>query len=132
MIDKIIEILKGRISPQYLTEQLIPASDKNINEIAAEINAAFKKRLREELTEEFIDEYLKPDKVKGENNDPKIPIMDGLMITGDIQPYRCPICGGTGQVPNGFYDQTNGNWSTSSTIPELCRSCNGTGIVWSK
>lgn len=46
-----------------------------------------------------------------------------------LTPHRCPICNGTGLVPNGFYMQTSGNWSTSSTIPEQCRSCGGTGIV---
>jgi len=45
-------------------------------------------------------------------------------------PHRCPVCGGNGQVPNGFYRQTSGNWSSTSTIPEICRSCNGTGLVW--
>ena len=43
-------------------------------------------------------------------------------------PYRCPICGGNGIVPDGFYNQTSGNW-TSSGIAEKCRSCKN-GIVW--
>ena len=42
----------------------------------------------------------------------------------------CPVCGGNGLVPNGFYNQYSGDWITSSVIPEMCRSCNGTGIVW--
>jgi len=45
-------------------------------------------------------------------------------------PYRCPICGGNGIVPNGFYRQTSGQWSTTDIVPETCRTCNGTGIVW--
>ena len=45
-------------------------------------------------------------------------------------PHRCPVCSGNGLVPNGFYMQTGGHWSTSSTTPETCRSCGGTGIVW--
>ena len=45
-------------------------------------------------------------------------------------PYQCPVCGGNGKVPNGFYNQTGGEWSTTSTTPEICRSCDGTGIVW--
>ena len=43
---------------------------------------------------------------------------------------RCPICGGNGIVPNGFYTLTTEIWSTVSTTPEKCKSCNGTGIVW--
>lgn len=45
-----------------------------------------------------------------------------------MTPYKCPVCGGTGIVPNGFYSQTSGQWSSAS--PETCRSCGGTGIVW--
>jgi len=45
-------------------------------------------------------------------------------------PYCCPVCGGNGLVPHGFYNQTGGQWITSSFSPETCRSCNGTGIVW--
>jgi hypothetical protein len=43
---------------------------------------------------------------------------------------RCPVCGGNGIVPNGFYNQTSWSWSTSDIAPEVCRSCQGTGIVW--
>jgi len=46
-----------------------------------------------------------------------------------LTPHRCPICNGTGLVPNGFY-MPNGHGSTSAITPETCRSCNGTGIVW--
>ena len=45
-------------------------------------------------------------------------------------PHRCPICGGTGQVQAGFYNQFGGQWSTTSIAPETCRTCHGTGIVW--
>lgn len=43
-----------------------------------------------------------------------------------MQPYRCPICGGTGDVPAGFY----GPASLTDTAAEPCRSCQATGIVW--
>lgn len=46
------------------------------------------------------------------------------------KPYICPVCLGNGLVPNGFYNQTSGCWSTTSTTPEICRTCKGTGIVW--
>jgi len=41
----------------------------------------------------------------------------------------CPICNGNGLVPNGFYAQTSGRWSTSSTSAEQCQSCNGCGYI---
>lgn len=47
-----------------------------------------------------------------------------------ISPFRCPICGGNGLVPTGFYEQTSGQWSVGSAEPEKCRSCDGTGMVW--
>lgn len=57
-----------------------------------------------------------------------------LLSTGGISKSlttdRCPVCNGSGLVPNGFYMQTSGSWSTNSTAPETCRSCGGTGIVW--
>ena len=46
-----------------------------------------------------------------------------------LMPYKCPVCGGTGLVLNGFYSSTTGQWSSSSTVPETCRSCNGKGYI---
>jgi len=43
-------------------------------------------------------------------------------------PHRCPVCGGKGMVPAGFY-QTNPYGSIGNTDPETCRACDG-GIVW--
>lgn len=49
------------------------------------------------------------------------------------KPYICPVCNGRGHVPNGFYSVVGGTgWTTSSITPEICRSCNGTGIVWAE
>ena len=45
-------------------------------------------------------------------------------------PHRCPICSGTGNVSNGFYQGTSNYWSSSSLALETCRSCGGRGIVW--
>lgn len=45
-------------------------------------------------------------------------------------PYRCPVCGGNGLVPNGFYSSTSGQWSTTSTSPETCKSCSGKGYIF--
>lgn len=42
------------------------------------------------------------------------------------QPYRCPVCEGTGSVRPGFY-------STPPPEPrraDCCRSCSGSGVVW--
>ena len=36
----------------------------------------------------------------------------------------CPVCGGRGLVPRGFYDVSS-NLSTTSATPETCRSCGG-------
>lgn len=41
------------------------------------------------------------------------------------QPYVCPVCGGRGAVPAEFYS------SGGDTQAVPCRSCHGTGIVWS-
>jgi hypothetical protein len=46
-------------------------------------------------------------------------------------PHRCPVCEGKGNVPNGFYSAIGVEvWSSSSIMPEACRSCDGTGVVW--
>lgn len=46
-------------------------------------------------------------------------------------PSTCPVCQGRGVVPAGFYSTTTGQGTTSTMIPEQCRSCEGSGIVWS-
>lgn len=51
-------------------------------------------------------------------------------VSKSLAPHRCPVCNGNGLVPNGFYMQTSGNWSTTNITPEMCRSCSGVGIVW--
>lgn len=48
----------------------------------------------------------------------------------DKTPHCCPVCQGKGQVSNGFYNQVGEYGMTSDATPEMCRSCNGTGIVW--
>ena len=47
------------------------------------------------------------------------------------QPYKCPVCDGTGLVtrPPGLPgDQLT--WESSGTAPHSCRACLGTGILW--
>jgi len=50
-------------------------------------------------------------------------------------PYRCPVCWGKGLVPPGFYSQRGAEEvsypTTSSASSEACRSCGGSGVVWS-
>lgn len=46
-----------------------------------------------------------------------------------MKPYKCPICNGTGIVPGGFYFSVNG-YSTSTNTTEMCRQCQGIGIIW--
>ena len=44
-------------------------------------------------------------------------------------PHTCPVCRGKGIVPNGFYLSTTGQFSSTSTSPETCRSCHGQGYI---
>ena len=43
-------------------------------------------------------------------------------------PVCCPVCGGDGKVPSGFYNTLTGIGPTISTILETCRTCNGSGV----
>lgn len=47
-----------------------------------------------------------------------------------MKAHKCPVCNGNGIAPNGFYNQTSGDWSTTDATPEKCRTCDGTGVVW--
>lgn len=69
----------------------------------------------------------KEKKVISEHDNISLP---AVSIERTLTPHKCPVCNGNGLVPNGFYLQTSGNWSSSSITPEACRSCNGTGIIW--
>jgi len=42
---------------------------------------------------------------------------------------KCPVCNGNGLVGEGFYNQVSGQWSTTNTNFEKCRSCNGKGHI---
>ena len=59
-----------------------------------------------------------------------VRIADPSILNEQPIPYMCPVCGGTGQVQQGFYDPVNGQ-STAINY-EQCRSCQGSGVVWSK
>ena len=50
-----------------------------------------------------------------------------LSFTSSV--VRCPVCGGTGHVASGFYNRTGDTWISSTTAPEVCRSCSGKGYV---
>lgn len=47
----------------------------------------------------------------------------------DLRPYCCPVCRGKGVLPSGFY-KIDGAIGVDTNY-QFCRSCNGTGIVWS-
>lgn len=67
-----------------------------------------------------------------DNNIPKST--DYYMVIDDNKdkkPYVCPVCQGRGIVHNGFYNSTGSiTYGSTSTAPEICRTCDGTGIVW--
>jgi hypothetical protein len=44
-------------------------------------------------------------------------------------PHTCPVCGGRGIVPGGFYTSTGDTW-ISSVATEQCRACCGSGVLW--
>ena len=47
-----------------------------------------------------------------------------------ITTSKCPVCNGTGLVPNGFYTAIGANeWTTNSSQPETCKSCGGKGYL---
>lgn len=57
----------------------------------------------------------------------QIPIADHA----SWRPFRCPVCEGHRIVSHGFYLYPAGQpFGSTSTLPESCRSCNGTGTVW--
>lgn len=41
----------------------------------------------------------------------------------------CPVCAGTGSMPEGFYRSTTGYWLSNGTATEPCRTCHGGGVV---
>jgi len=44
---------------------------------------------------------------------------------------RCPVCNGNGLVSAGFYSHPGDwpEWTTSTTNPETCHSCEGKGWI---
>ena len=47
------------------------------------------------------------------------------------QPFCCPVCAGKGLVPAQFYQAVGVADTTAyGTAPEVCRSCQGTGVLW--
>lgn len=43
---------------------------------------------------------------------------------------KCPVCGGRGIVPHGFYETYSPYYSSSGASPETCRTCRGTGVLF--
>jgi DnaJ-class molecular chaperone len=44
-------------------------------------------------------------------------------------PHICPVCNGRGIMPESFYYHIQYEGTSSPEVS--CRSCNGTGILWS-
>ena len=55
-------------------------------------------------------------------------LMEAYAAQQSNSPVRCPVCGGNGMVPNGFYNTVTGVGSTTSINPETCLTCNGSGV----
>lgn len=70
-------------------------------------------------------------KIENNNHNKNVDqVKSSKNIDNNISPYKCPVCNGNGLVPNGFYLQTSGHWSSTDITPEKCRSCQGTGVIW--
>lgn len=141
------EILKER--KQRLREAIVEAiissceiAQKKTGEVQYEISSNDLEQIILEITKEVMkdetDNGIKPElsavlsdaesiQELEETTKTSPPIAD---VSKSLTPHRCPVCNGNGIVPNGFYTQTSGHWSTSSITPETCRTCSGAGIVW--
>lgn len=47
----------------------------------------------------------------------------------DKKPYCCVVCGGNGLVPKGFYQIVTSAEAGYEMGTEMCRSCNGRGVI---
>jgi hypothetical protein len=64
------------------------------------------------------------------NSMTKWDAMKSRIVAATPGPWQtCPVCGGNGLRPNGFYSQTTGAWGSSTTGTEICRSCEGKGYI---
>ena len=53
--------------------------------------------------------------------------------SNSCMPFMCPVCVGNCIQPAGFYLSTTGQWSESTSANNVpCKSCKGTGVVWSQ
>ncbi len=57
------------------------------------------------------------------------PMVNYTYETTGLKPHTCPVCEGRGTVPCGFYSHQE-HFTSSSTSPETCKTCNGGGILW--
>lgn len=77
----------------------------------------------------YLDNIMGADNTFGEYNFNPEPYR--IITNKPSTPHRCPVCNGSGLVPNGFYNHTGVyNYETTNTSPETCRTCMGLGIVW--
>lgn len=74
----------------------------------------------------FVEKVSKNDEKDNKNKD-----FGRVYFSQRRKPFVCPVCGGRGFVASGFYSSTGNTWVTTTTAPETCRSCQGTGVVWS-
>ena len=84
---------------------------------------------------EWDDDYTYPDytiKITGNEGNQDYEVIWNNQTGCERRPHVCPVCGGKGLVPAGFYNIGYDPYTYTTDIPqpELCRSCGGTGIVW--
>jgi hypothetical protein len=52
-------------------------------------------------------------------------------VPNRVQPYKCPVCDGSGKVSRPPWVAGDVNtWTSSGTEHYECQACKGTGIIW--
>ena len=105
----------------YLAGEANKKADKNpLDEWSEEIG---------KFTKELMDEFdVASEEMATNYPDPQYDL--DWLHGPDSKPHRCPVCDGRGIVPAGFYETTSYG-STAIPMPDNCRTCNGSGVVWS-
>lgn len=82
-----------------------------------------------------VSQYNQPNTTSGEFVPPnyyQYNVDSVELKTFKKEPYKCPVCNGKGIVQAGFYSYPSsvGTYITTTIVPEKCRSCGGSGVLW--